>query len=135
MRDRISIEELEGIADCIEAKSYTKQYDPQEIQELESKLSANTILLSDIETEKKEFMETIKFRQKPLQKENEILIEDIKFGSKEVTEDCYKVIDRDTKMALYYNQKGKLVQSRVAKKEEMQTTIFELNKNTGNGDY
>ena len=60
------------------------------------------------------------------------LLENIKKGSEYVeNEECVKILYHEEKMAGYYNKLGELVYSRPIMPQEMQRTIFNINRKTG----
>ena len=86
----------------------------------------------DIEIEKKEAMEAFKAELKPLNEKKQELLENIKKGSEYVeNEECVKILYHEEKMAGYYNKLGELVYSRPIMPQEMQRTIFNINRKTG----
>ena len=88
--------------------------------------------MDDIEIEKKEAMEEFKERLKPLNEEKQELLDHIKRGSEFVeNEECAKILYHEEKMAGFYNKLGELVYSRPIMPQEMQKTVFSINRKTG----
>ena len=91
-----------------------------------------SIQINDIETEKKEVMDDFKERLKPLNEEKAELLDHIKRGSEfRADEECAKILYHDERMAGFYNRLGELVYSRPIMPQEMQKTIFNINRKTG----
>lgn len=77
-------------------------------------------------------MDGYKEQLKPLNEEKQKLLENIKKGSEYVeNEECVKILYHEEKMAGYYNKFGELVYSRPIMPQEMQRTIFNINRKTG----
>lgn len=92
-------------------------------------LAEVSITINDVELEKKEAMESFKERLKPLNEEN---LDHIKRGSEFVeNEECAKILYHEEKMAGFYNKLGELVYSRPIMPQEMQKTVFSINRKTG----
>lgn len=80
-------------------------------------------------------MDGYKEQLKPLNEEKQKLLENIKKGSEYVEdEECVKILYHEEKMAGYYNRLGELVYSRPIMPQEMQKTIFNINRKTGTND-
>mgnify|MGYP000765060378 CR=1 FL=1 len=91
-----------------------------------------SITINDIEIEKKEAMDEFKERLKPLNEEKQELLDHIKRGSEFVeNEECAKILYHEEKMAGFYNKLGELVYSRPIMPQEMQKTVFSINRKTG----
>ena len=113
---------LQDNADAVEEIGYTHRFTPDE----------TSIQINDIEIEKKEAMEAFKAELKPLNERKQELLENIKKGSEYVEhEECVKILYHEEKMAGYYNKLGELVYSRPIMPQEMQRTIFNINRKTG----
>ena len=77
-------------------------------------------------------MESFKERLKPLNDEKQELLDHIKRGSKFVeSEECAKILYHEEKMVGFYNKLGELVYSRPIMPQEMQKTMFSINRKTG----
>lgn len=83
---------------------------------------------------KKAVQDRIKEKMKPITKHRSKLIDDIKRKYEDVTDECYKFLDRETRTAYYYNGNGDLVRERPMEAQEMQKTIQEDLAATGT-DY
>jgi len=118
-------------ADAIEEIGYTHRFNPDELSQKKESLAEVSIQINDIETEKKDVIEDFKQRLKPLNEAKQVLLEDIKKGSEYANEECAKILYHDEKMVGYYNNLGELVYSRPIMPQEMQKTIFNINRKTG----
>lgn len=126
---------LRDNADSVEAIGYTHRFTPDELAQKKESLAEASIKINDIEVEKKETMEAFKQELKPLNEEKQKLLENIKKGSEYVeNEECAKILYHEEKMAGYYNKLGELVYSRPIMPQEMQKTVFSINRKTGTND-
>lgn len=123
---------LKDNADAVEEVGYTHRFTPDELAQKKESLAETSIQINDIETEKKDVMEDFKQQLKPLNETKQILLENIKKGSEYVeNEECAKILYHEEKMVGYYNKLGELVYSRPIMPQEMQKTIFNMNRKTG----
>lgn len=126
---------LQDNADAVEEIGYTHRFTPDELAQKKESLAETSIKINDIEIEKKEVMDGYKEQLKPLNEEKQVLLENIKKGSEyRAHEECAKILDHDEKLAGYYNKLGELVYSRPIMPQEMQKTIFNMNRKTGTND-
>ncbi|MCD8137945.1 MAG: hypothetical protein LUH01_19130 [Parabacteroides gordonii] len=126
---------LQDNADAVEEIGYTHRFTPDELAQKKESLAETSIKINDIEVEKKEVVDGYKERLKPLNEEKVKLLENIKKGSEYVdNEECVKILFHEEKMVGYYNQLGGLVYSRPIMPQEMQKTIFNMNRKTGTND-
>lgn len=126
---------LKDNADSVEEIGYTHRFTPDELAQKKESLAEASIRINDIEVEKKEAMEAFKQELKPLNEAKQKLLENIKKGSEYVEdEECVKILYHDEKMTGYYNKLGELVYSRPIMPQEMQKTVFSINRKTGTND-
>lgn len=126
---------LQDNADAVEKIGYTHRFTPEELAQKKETLAEVSITINDVEMEKKQAMEDFKERLKPLIEAKHELLDHIKRGSEFVeNEECVKILYHEEKMAGYYNRLGELVYSRPIMPQEMQKTIFNINRKTGTGD-
>jgi len=118
-------------ADAVEKKEYMRHYTPEELLKLKEGLSETCISINDIEEELKEVKKEYKDRLEPLIARKKEALEGLKKKAELVEEDCYKFIDTEAREVGYYNQNGDLIESRPAYSEELQTTMFQVIRNTG----
>lgn len=111
-----------------------KPFTPEQLQGHKESLANVSISIEEIEAEKKEAAEIFKGQLKPLVEQRKQMVSNIKAKAEYVKEICYKFIDTDEKMALYYNADGDLIESRPATADELQPTIFSLARKTGTDD-
>lgn len=122
---------LKDNCDCVVEKSYMKQFAPDELQGMKEQLSETSIEINDIEIEKKEVATQFKNRLKPLTKRKSELLDNIKKKAKYVKEECFKFVDQEARTVEFYNADGDLIESRPANPDELQATIFSINRKTG----
>lgn len=123
---------LQDNADAVEKIGYTHRFTPDELAQKKEQLAEVSIKINDIESEKKEVMDGYKERLKPMNLEKQQLLENIKKGSEYVPEEeCAKILYHEEKMAGFYNKLGELVYSRPIMPQEMQKTVFSINRKTG----
>ena len=126
---------LQDNADSVEKIEYTHRFTPEELAQKRESLAETSIKINDIEIEKKEVMESFKADLKPLNEQKKELLDNIKKGSEySENEECVKILDHEERMAGYYNKLGELVYSRPIMPQEMQKTIFNINRKTGTND-
>ena len=87
--------------------------------------------MAALEEEKKAFMQAYKDKLKPKKERKKTLLTDIKRGYEEITDECFKFMDRNTRTTGYYNGNGDLVKERPMEAQEMQKTVFEDIESTG----
>lgn len=121
-------EYLDANCDAVENIGYSKRFSTDELLKKKDDLSSLAIEINDIEEEKKEKMAEFKDQLKPLEEDKKKLLSDLKNKSEYVNEDCYKIINHDDKMVGFYNKLGELVYSRPIQSQEMQKTIYELQR-------
>lgn len=122
---------LNDNCDKVEEKGYMKKYTPEEIQAMKEDLAETSIKINDISIEKKEFLNSIKERLNPLSAHRATLLKGIKEKAVFVNEKCYKFIDQEEREALFYNSEGDLIEKRPAFPDELQGSIFQVNRKTG----
>lgn len=127
--DKERVEMLEANADAIEEMAYVDYLNSDELADKKDQLATASITLSKLDDEKKAFSEAHKLKAKPLKSEVGGLLNDIKHGSVNITDICYKMIEGDR--VGFYNKKGALVYERIARPEERQGTIMQMTRNTG----
>lgn len=123
---------LQDNADSVEEIGYTHRFTPDELAQKKESLAEASIKINDIEVKKKEAMDEFKEQLKPLSEEKKKLLDNIKTGSEFIpSEECVKILYHEEKMAGFYNRIGELVYSRPIMPQEMQKTIFNINRKTG----
>lgn len=114
---------LRQICDGSEKISYTRLFTPEELAEQREMLIDASIMLADIEQAKKKALAKFKEEAKPYDEQVAKAIISLRTKSEVVTEECYKVLDEDTKTVGFYNANGDLVSSRAAFQNELQRRI------------
>jgi hypothetical protein len=122
---------LKDNCDAVVDTTYMKRFTPEEIQAKKEKLSNVDIALNDIEEEKKDALADFKFRMEPLKEERKELLKNIKEKALLVSEKCFKMVDRESRVVGIYNAAGDLVDERPALADELQGTIFQITRATG----
>ena len=116
---------LDANCDAVEEVGYSRLFTPDELNIRKEELADVSISIAEIEAEKKEADADFKYRRKPFDERKTVLLEQLKNKSEYVREKCYKFLDHDNRVALFYNADGVLVSSRPMMPQEMQKTIFE----------
>lgn len=122
---------LNDNCDKAEEKGYMKRFTPEQIQAMKEDLAETSIKINDIQIEKKDYLKAIKDRVDPLSTHRSELLKGIKEKATYTTEKCYKFIDQDSKEVGYYNSEGDLIEARPAMPDELQGTIFQMQRKTG----
>jgi len=130
--ETISLKEREQMlkdnCQSIEKKTYSRALDQAEIAKLQTEFAQKAIDLNIAESELKVQRESFKLVSKPIKKDMSDLMQGIRSGSEEVTEEVYLISDMSEKMMGYYNKDGNLIQSRPLMQSEMQYSITEMRK-------
>lgn len=116
-------EMLNANASAIEKKTYSRPLDQAEIAKLQTEFAQKAIDLDIAESDLKAERENFKLIAKPIKKEMSTLMQGIRSGSEEVTEEVYLVAEMSEKMMGYYNKEGVLISSRPLMQNEMQYSI------------
>lgn len=124
---------LRDNCDRLEPVTYMKPFGTNDLDQFKDELSGVAIDISKIEEDKKSATESYNAELKPLKKEYKRLLTDIRLRSTEVKEECFVMTDPESKMVGYYNAKGHLIQSRPARANELQSTIFSVTRTGTNG--
>lgn len=119
---------LKDNCDAVETMGYMKQFDPEQISQMKNDLSEISIEINDIEEEKKAASALFKIQLDPLNEQRKELLKGIKEKAEYVKETVYKFIDHDTRTVEYFNDQGHLVSTRPATADEMQKTIFQIDR-------
>ena len=114
---------LRQICDGTESVSYTRIFTPEELAEQRENLAEANIMLDDIENTKRQALADFKEKAKPYEEMRKEAISNLRTKSEVVTEECFKVLDEDTKTIGFYNANGDLVSSRPAFQSELQRKL------------
>ena len=120
---------LKDNCDACEQKGYMKPYSREELQGHKEKLANVSIEIAEIEAEAKQAAAEYKGRLKPLKESRSMMVSNIKSKAEYVNEVCYRFTDQETKETGYYNKDGDLIESRPATADELQPTIFSIQRN------
>lgn len=115
-------------ADEVVEKTYTKNFDAEQLADKKTRLAEVSIKINDFENEIKDFKAEIGLQMKPLKEERSSLLDDIKAKGKVVTGKAYKFTDREEGMTGFYNEEGVLIESRPATRDEMAENIFSMTR-------
>ena len=122
---------LEDNCAAVERITYTSPFSEEEMGERKTELANIDLDMAALEEEKKAFMQAYKDKLKPKKERKKTLLTDIKRGYEEITDECFKFMDRSTRTTGYYNGNGDLVKERPMEAQEMQKTVFEDIESTG----
>lgn len=115
-------------ADEVVEKTYTKNFDAEQLADKKTRLAEVSIKINDFENEIKDFKAEIGLQMKPLKEERSSLLDDIKAKGEVVTGKAYKFTDREEGMTGFYNEEGVLIESRQATRDEMAENIFSMTR-------
>ena len=119
---------LRDNCDAAEPMGYMRRFTPDQIVEMKNELSEISIEINDVEDEKREMMTHFKARLDPLNDQRKNLLSNIKNNAVYVKETCYKFMDHSIRMVEYYNADGDLVSERPMMPQEMQKTVFQIDR-------
>ena len=122
---------LEDNCAAVERITYTSPFSEEELGERKTELANIDLDMAALEEEKKAFMQAYKDKLKPKKERKKTLLTDIKRGYEEITDECFKFMERSTRTTGYYNGNGDLVKERPMEAQEMQKTVFEDIESTG----
>lgn len=119
---------LQDAADGVEKISYVRRLTADELRDKRYKLSEAVISIKDLLAEKKKLNDEIKLREKPLSTLKEELTVTIKRKAEDANEECFKFLDEENHLAIFYNDRLEVVLERPMFAEEYQTNIFQLKR-------
>lgn len=122
---------LEDNCAAVERITYTSSFSEEEMGERKTELANIDLYMAALEEEKKAFMRAYNDKLKPKKDRKKVLLEDIKRGYEEITDECFKFMERSTRTVGYYNGNAELVKERPMEAQEIQKTIFEGIESTG----
>lgn len=118
-------EMLEANADAIERLGYSRSLPSKDVENLKEQLMSIQIKIDEEQEVLKEKVKEMNQSIKVNKDQRKKIITKLKSRSEYVEEDCYKMVDDKSREVGYYNRDGKLVYTRVARKDELQKTIFQ----------
>lgn len=122
---------LSDNCDATENVGYTRYFSPDELNQKKEELAEVSIEIAEIEDRKKEAMQFFKDQLKDPEETRKRLLGELKTKSEFVNDVCYKFIDHEARIVGYYDKLGVLVSSRAIMPQEMQRTVFSINRKTG----
>ena len=124
---------LRDNATKVESRTYLRALDPAEVIELQNTYTQKAIELAAADDDLKMHRENYKAIAKPLKVLMGQIIQGVRTGSEEITEDVFLLADMDDQMMCYYNRLGELVYSRPLMQNEKQYSITDNFKVVKNG--
>lgn len=85
---------LEDNCAAVERITYTSPFSEEEMGERKTELANIDLDMAALEEEKKAFMQAYKDKLKPKKERKKTLLTDIKRGYEEITDECFKFMDR-----------------------------------------
>src|SRR5690554_1408326 len=120
------LEYLKSTADQVVDETYYQRLDEPELAEKRTLFTASALKIEDFEEQKREMLEQFKEELKPLKSEFKSLASEIRTGFTEKKGKLFVFVDRETRMAYFYDEKGEMIETktRPANADELsQTTI------------
>lgn len=115
---------LRDNADAIEEMGYSKPIPSEQIEKLKETLADASIKKLELEEEKKTQVQMINEEIKGYKNTIKDVADKLKSKTTYVNEDCYKMVDPQTRQVGYYNNEGMLVYQRAARQSELQPRLF-----------
>ena len=119
---------LKDNCEKVENKGYMKPFTPEQLQGHKENLAELSMQIEEVENEKKEAARHFKLALDPLLAQRREMVSNIRQKAQYVNELCYKFVDREEKQTGYYNADGDLIELRPATADELQPTLFYLQK-------
>lgn len=117
------LKQFHNNCDAVEEISYRKKFTKSEMTEHKDTLVDTLIELGKLEGELSLIKEDFSSKMSPLKKGIQRLVDWLEAGEREITEPCFKFIDRKDIVVGYYNEAGELVRERPATTNELQLKI------------
>jgi hypothetical protein len=121
---KMNVKELEAIALGQETRTWRVDLTEDEKADIRAMMSDRLMEIRRTESEYAEIKASYSGRIKAMKKAVDVQLDRLSLGYEEITGDTYKVDDQDTGMMLYYDEEGKLVDSRRLLSSERQTRLF-----------
>lgn len=128
----VRVQALKDNAEKTEEFTYPKALGADDLSFLKDNLVKDSVSLSKLEEERKEFLTQLKSKVKPLKQEVAVTLGKLRTKVEEVTEVVYLLADQEEGMMGYYNADGNLVYQRVLLAEERQFRIVDASSNGTN---
>lgn len=113
-------------ADSIENMGYSKPIPSDQIEKLKETLADASIKKLEQEELKKAAVQMYNEEIKGYKNTIKDVADKLKSKTTYVNEDCYKMVDPQTRQVGYYNNEGMLVYQRAARQSELQPRLFDL---------
>jgi|AntRauTorckE5430_2_1112549.scaffolds.fasta_scaffold00894_6 hypothetical protein len=108
-------------------KNYTKNLTEEEVLDRKEEYAEMGLVISEMEDEKKNYLEAFKERMKPKKEKAQELLSSIKFKSEQRFGNVYSVDDQEEGMMYFFDDSGYCVDARPLTRDERQTRIKQLN--------
>ena len=115
-------------ADDVVEMSYHKSFDSDQLANRKEDLVNTSIKIAELEKDIADYRAHVNEELKPLKKQRDQLISDLKSKGEDVFEKCYKMVNTEEKVAEFYNAEGYCIMTRPATREELSPNIFRMNK-------
>lgn len=125
---------IEDNCDDVEVVTYTSDFSEEDMSEMRKELGDIDIDIYEKDEAKKAYIQQYRDELKPLKVRKKELLGDIKRGYQELTEKCFKFIDREAGVIKIYNSLGVLVKTKPIGAKEQQRTLMEELHRTGTED-
>jgi len=108
--------------------SYHKSFDSDQLANRKEDLVNTSIKIAELEKDIADYRAHVNEELKPLKKQRDQLISDLKSKGEDVFEKCYKMVNTEEKVAEFYNAEGYCIMTRPATREELSPNIFRMSK-------
>ena len=115
-------------ADEVVEMSYHKAFDEDQMATRKEELVQSSIKIAELEKQIADYRAEVNEELKPLKKQRDKLISDLKSKGEDVFEKCYKMVNTDDKVAEFYNADGYCIMTRPATREELSPNLFRMSK-------
>ena len=117
---------LRDNADAIEKMGYSKPIPSDQVEKLKETLADASIKKLELEEQKKAQTQMLNEEIKGYKNTIKEAADKLKSKSEYVNENCYKMVDEQTRHVGYYNSDGLLVYDRAARQDELQPRLFKM---------
>lgn len=115
-------------ADDVVEMSYHKSFDSDQLANRKEDLANTSIKIAELEKDIADYRAQVNEELKPLKKQRDQLISDLKSKGEDVFEKCYKMVNTEEKVAEFYNAEGYCIMTRPATREELSPNLFRMSK-------
>lgn len=115
-------------ADDVVEMSYHKSFDSDQLANRKEDLVNTSIKIAELEKDIADYRAQVNEELKPLKKQRDQLISDLKSKGEDVFEKCYKMVNTEEKVAEFYNAEGYCIMTRPATREELSPNLFRMSK-------